>query len=84
MTRKPAPKQPLLSISGAFGATFLAATNHDPDEVEGAPTMEAGWFRVRGTTSTGPGGTQSNPQIFGFLAERRPNSAADLPYVEDV
>jgi len=75
---------PLVSISGAFSATFLAASNHDPDEVEGAPAIETGWFRVRGVTSTGPGGTQSNPQIFGFLAERRPNSAADLPYVEDV
>lgn len=73
---------PLLSISGAFAASFLAASNHDPDEVEGAPAIESGWFRVRGTTATGPGGTQSNPQIFGFLVERRPNSAADLPYVE--
>jgi hypothetical protein len=75
---------PLASVSGVFAASFLAATNHDPDEVEGSPTTEAGWFRVRGTTYTGPGGTQANPQIFGFLAERRPYSAADLPYVEDV
>lgn len=75
---------PLLSISGVFGATFLANSNDNPNEIEGAPAMEAGWFQVRGTTAVGPGGTQNSPQIFGFLVERRPNSAADLPFVEDV
>lgn len=75
---------PLLSISGVFGAAFLASSNDNPDEVVGAPVLESGWFQVRGTTATGPGGTQSSPPIFGFLVERRPNSAADLPFVEDV
>lgn len=75
---------PLLSISGVFSAAFLASSNHAPNEVEGAPALEAGWFQVRGTTAIGPGGTQTTPQIFGFLAERRPNSAADLPFIEDV
>lgn len=75
---------PLLSISGVFGAGFLANSNDAPDEIVGAPAMESGWFQVRGTTAVGPGGTQNAPQIFGFLVERRPNSAADLPFVEDV
>ncbi len=75
---------PLLSISGVFGASFLAASNDAPNEVEGAPAIEAGWFQVHGTTSVGPGGTQISPQIYGFLVERRPNSAADLPFVEDI
>lgn len=75
---------PLLSISGVFGASFLASSNDNPNEIEGAPAMEAGWFQVRGTTSIGPGGTQTTPQIYGFLVEKRPNSAADLPFVEDI
>jgi hypothetical protein len=75
---------PLLSISGVFGAGFLASSNDNPDEVVGATILETGWFQVRGTTAVGPGGTQSSPPIFGFLVERRPQSAADLPYVEDI
>lgn len=75
---------PLLSISGVFGAGFLASSNDDPNEVVGNPAIESGWFQVRGATAVGPGGTQSSPPIFGFLVERRPQSAADLPFVEDV
>lgn len=77
-------RTPLLSISGVFGANFLASSNDDPNEIVGAPAMESGWFQVRGTTAIGPGGTQLAPQVFGFLVEKRPNSAADLPFVEDV
>lgn len=74
---------PLLSISGVFNANFLAASNDDPNEILGVPVMESGWFQVRGTTAVGPGGTQTSPQVFGFLVERRPNSAADLPFTDD-
>jgi len=74
---------PLLSISGVFSGAFLAGSNDDPNEVLGVPILESGWFQVRGTTAVGPGGMQSSPQVFGFLAERRPNSAADLPFTDD-
>jgi hypothetical protein len=77
-------RRSLLSLSGVFGAGFLASTNHDPQEVVGNPLMETGWFQVRCTTATGPGGAVVTPYVFGFLAERRPYSAADLPFVEDV
>ncbi|MBL8862262.1 MAG: hypothetical protein JNK02_09645 [Planctomycetes bacterium] len=77
-------RRSLLSVSGVFGAAFLAATNDDPLEVVGAPTIETGWFQVRATSATGPGGSTVTPQVFGFLAERRPYGAADLPFVEDL
>jgi hypothetical protein len=74
---------PLLSISGVFARSFLVSTNQAPGEVEGAPAIESGWFEVRGVTATGPGGTTAaNPPILGVLIDRRPNSAADLPFVQ--
>ncbi|MBL8858559.1 MAG: hypothetical protein JNL28_08655 [Planctomycetes bacterium] len=73
----------LFSISGAFGQTFLSFTNHAPNEVLGMPTTESGWFEVRGQVATSSTGQQTpNPAIFGLLVEHRPNSCADLPFVE--
>lgn len=75
----------LLGISGSFGQTFLSYTNHAPNEIIGQTTTEAGWFEVRGQVATSSGGqTTQNPPVFGVQVEQRPNSAADLPFVEDL
>ncbi|MDZ4775037.1 MAG: hypothetical protein SGI72_18105 [Planctomycetota bacterium] len=78
-------RQRLLTIAGSFGQTFLAGTNDAPNEIIGMNTTESGWFQVKGQVATAPGGqTTSNPPIFGVLVEQRPQSAADLPFVEDL
>ncbi len=78
-------RQRLLGIAGSFGQTFLSFTNHAPNEIIGMNTTEAGWFEVRGqVATTSSGQTTSNPPIFAVLVEQRPNSAADLPFVEDL
>lgn len=75
----------LLSISGVFAQSFLTFTNQSRTEIIGMPQVDAGWFEVRGQTSTtSTGQTTANPPIFGVLVECRPNSAADLPFVEDL
>lgn len=78
-------RQRLLTISGTFAQSFLALTLNARTEIIGMPQVESGWFEVRGqvsTTSTGQ--TTANPPIIGVLVECRPNSAADLPFVEDL
>jgi hypothetical protein len=78
-------RQPLLNYSGAFSQTFLSFTNGAPNEIIGMNTTDAGWFEVRGAVATATGGqTTANPPIFGVLVEQRPQSAADLPFVEDL
>lgn len=73
----------LANISGAFNAAFLRNTNHAPLEVVGNPLIEAGWFQVRGETATSVAGqSTSNPPVFGVLVEVKPQSAADLPFIE--
>lgn len=74
---------PLLSISGAFAQTFLAATNQNPNEVGGAPFIESGWFDANGVTASSPQGNTPNPPLFGVLIEMKPESAADLPFVDN-
>ncbi len=72
----------LLSISGAFAATFLHASNQDPTEVLGNPAMESGWFEVHGVTAQSPQGTLANPPVFGVLVDVFPVSVAEMPFVE--
>lgn len=73
----------LTSISGSFAQSFLQSTNQNPNEVVGYPAIDAGWFEVRGATSTNSSGqSTANPPIFGVMVECKPNSAADLPYIE--
>jgi hypothetical protein len=73
----------LTSISGSFAQSFLQFTNQNPNEVVGYPAIDAGWFEVRGATATNSSGqSTANPPIFGVLVECKPNSAADLPYIE--
>lgn len=76
-------KTPLLGISGLFAQEFLADfTNHDPDEIVGAPAIESGWFRIDGSAATSPTETILDPAILGFLIERSPSGlgAAELPF----
>lgn len=73
----------LSTISGVFTQPFLAQSNQNPLEIVGAPSIEAGWFQVRGVTATGQGGQQTqNPPVLGVLVEMRVDSAADLPFLE--
>jgi hypothetical protein len=78
-------RQRLLTYAGSFGHTFLSFTNDAPNEIIGMNTVEAGWFEVRGqVATTSSGQTTSNPPIFGVLVEQRPQTAADLPFLEDL
>jgi len=74
---------PLLSISGAFAQVFLAASNQNPNEVEGAPFIESGWFDASGVTASSSQGTTASPPIFGVLIETKPHTAAELPFVDN-
>ncbi len=73
----------LLSISGVFAQSFLSQTNDNPAEVIGMPTVESGWFQVRGATASGSSGqVTQNPPVFGVMVEVMPTSAASLPFIE--
>jgi hypothetical protein len=72
----------LEDISGLFDNDFLADwTNHDPQEVLGAPEIESGWFRVDGALASSSTTTLLNPAVYCVLVERIGNrGAADLPF----
>jgi hypothetical protein len=73
----------LSAISGTFLESFLDQSNDNANEVIGMPTIESGWFQVRGQSSVGSSGQATpNPPVLGVMVELRPYSAADLPYVE--
>jgi len=76
-------RQRLLSISGVFGRNFLKSTAHAAGEVAGQTGLESGWIEIRGQNATGPAGTSNGaPPILGLLIDLRPNSGADLPFME--
>jgi hypothetical protein len=72
----------LLQISGIFDNNFLQNfTNHDPQELLGAPDIETGWFRMTGALASSPTTSLANPAVYGVLVERIGNrGAADLPF----
>jgi hypothetical protein len=72
----------LLQISGIFDNNFLQNfTNHDPQELLGAPDIETGWFRMDGALASSTTTSLSNPAVYGVLVERIGNrGAADLPF----
>lgn len=76
-------RQRLLAISGVFSRSFLKSTAHAAGEVAGLTSLESGWFEVRGQNATGPA-NQSNgaPPILGVLIDLRPNTGADLPFLD--
>jgi hypothetical protein len=72
----------LLDISGIFANAFLQQwTNHDPQEMIGAPTIETGWFRMVGAQASSTTTTIADPAVYCVLVERIGNrGAADLPF----
>jgi hypothetical protein len=72
----------LEDISGIFNNDFLANwTNHNPLELFGAPSIETGWFRMKGALASSTSTTLLNPAVYGVLVERIGNrGAADLPF----
>lgn len=72
---------PLANLSSGFLNTFLQGTNHDPDEVVGAPGRESGWLRVDGEVCTSPTLNIQEPLVLGVLLERIAGSRdAGRPY----
>lgn len=75
-------KRPLLSISQAFGANFLASTAQNPAEVLGAPWLEAGWFQMDGSVASSPAASFEDPAILALYVEGSlvGRTSADLPF----
>jgi len=72
---------PLLTLSGAFDNVFLAGTMDDEDEILGAETREAGWFRIRGLLASSGIETIVGPSILAHLIEIASGmDVADLPF----
>ncbi|MFT7667577.1 MAG: hypothetical protein ACI8X5_000256 [Planctomycetota bacterium] len=72
----------LIELSNAFSGNFLRnSTNHAPDEIIGAPTVETGWFRIDGSSASSSATSIQDPAIYAvlidFLAGR---ASADLPF----
>ncbi len=68
-------KVPLSSISGIFDNDFLSNwTNHDPNEVLGAPTIESGWIEVDGLWSASTTQTIPGPAFACYLVDYRPTT----------
>jgi hypothetical protein len=72
----------LEDISGIFDNAFLKNwTNHDPQELLGAPDIETGWFRMDGALASSTSTTLTDPAVYGVLVEKIGNrGAADLPF----
>lgn len=74
----------LLDISGIFANSFLQQwTNHDPQEILGAPAIESGWMRLQGGVANSVTTSIDDPSIYAVLVERLgARGAADLPFEE--
>ncbi|MCB9915914.1 MAG: tandem-95 repeat protein [Planctomycetes bacterium] len=76
-------RRPLSEISAVFSRSFLtAATNHDPDEVLGDTTREAGWFRIDGDVAVSTAASIADPAFYAVLVEMTEpdHYVADLPF----
>jgi len=75
-------KVQLLDISLYFANSWLKNnTIHDPDEVVGAPSREAGWFCVQGCVANSDQESIRWPAIYATLVEHiGPYGVADLPW----
>ncbi|MBL8861915.1 MAG: hypothetical protein JNK02_07870 [Planctomycetes bacterium] len=75
-------KRPLLEINSAFSHAFLASTNHDPNEILGATSVETGWFKLDGRIASSSAAVVQDPAILALLVERLPfgRAACDLPF----
>jgi hypothetical protein len=72
----------LSQINNVFTQDFLHNfTNNAPNEIVGAPTREAGWFRVNGLYARSTQAEIADPAVYAVLVERSaPYSVADLPW----
>jgi hypothetical protein len=71
----------LAQISQAFTNQFLKTTDHDPLEIVGAPSREAGWLCCDGGVASSTQETIVDPAFYMVLVERVGNFAlADLPF----
>jgi hypothetical protein len=69
------------SINGAFNESFLDTTNQAPNEIVGASSHEAGWFKVYGASAFSSAEQINDPAIYAVLVEIiGPHGAADLPF----
>lgn len=68
-------KVPLLTVSGIFDDFFLSNyTNHDPNEVLGAPSIESGWIEMDGGATASVTQTILDPAFACFLVDYRPTT----------
>jgi hypothetical protein len=72
----------LSDISGAFNASFLRnGTDHDPLEILGHDSLEAGWFKMNGAVANSSSASIPDPAVYGVLVERiGASSIGDLPF----
>jgi hypothetical protein len=83
-------RRQLLDISGIFDNWFLQNwTDHDPEEVFGAPWFESGWIHIQGAVANSVSTSIMNPSVYAVLVERtfstdNARGAADLPFERGV
>jgi hypothetical protein len=75
-------KWKLTDISGSFLNSYLVGLGHDPLEIIGATTREAGWLRIDGSSAFSDAETIIDPAFYAFLIERQTSldRAAELPF----
>ena len=73
---------PLQDISPLFTQTVMgSAPSHDPDEIFGAPHMEAGWIELEGDRAWSALITIDDPAVLALLIEQsRIGASATLPF----
>jgi hypothetical protein len=69
------------NINGVFTQSFLKTTNNAPNEIVGAPQVEAGWMKLNGHTAFSTQAQFTDPAIYAVLIEKiGAFGAADLPF----
>lgn len=73
----------MLDISRVFENDFiLYETNHDQDEVAGAPYLKTGWFRMDGNVANSRATSIPDPAFLAVMIEKVGGyGAADLPFI---
>lgn len=76
-------RAPLLRISNLFENEFLKLwTEHDPEELWGAPEIETGWIHIQGAVANSVSTSIQDPSVYCVLVSRvdENRGAADLPF----
>lgn len=79
-------RTPLLDVTNLFANSYLAsATNDDPDEVLGDPSVESGWIWINGAVASSTSTDIEDPAFYAVLVESIGTSEAaqmssDLPF----